>query len=195
MHTYDGLASQQHHAFAFNVDLYAVGIPFALLCFPWLVTRVLRTETSVQFPYWPNFWWLFGAAFSWYWAVQLPNIPITSETQSTTMHLMGGALMGPLLFAYFARAYGIKKPDKWWIRYILLYVAVGGFFGVSNELVEFLLTKTGVLKVDLSDTSWDTAANVAGLTLAFAVTEIVGYLLARRRRPTPVAPDLQHSKA
>lgn len=180
----DGYAVQQHHAFAFNVDFYSVGIPLLLLVLPWVVTRVLRTEASVRFPYWPNFGWLFAAAFAWYWAIQLPNVPITSETTSTTVHLMGGAFVGPLLFVYLVKAYDIPTLPTWWMRYLVLYAAVGGVFGMSNELMEFCIAKAGLITIDLGDASWDLVANFVGFTATYLIAELCGYWPSRHHSTT-----------
>ena len=161
-----------HDTFGFNPDFYSMGIPLLLLILPWVVTRVLRTEDSVQFPYWPNFGLLFAVAMSWFWALQLPNLPISCETPSTTVHLLGGLLIGPLLFLYFLRAYRFKRPESLWMRYLVFYGAIGGLFGTTNELMEFFGARAGLLTVQLSDTSWDIAENWVGLTIAFIVLEL-----------------------
>jgi|GEM_PF-3460142 len=172
-----------HHAFTFHADFYSLGIPLLLLVVPWVVTRVLRTDESVQFPYWPNVGWLAGTAIAWYWSIQLPNAPISHETGSTTVHFVGGALVGPMLFAYFVQAYDIKRPPKVWMRYLMLFAAVGGVLGVSNEILEFALTKSGIAVIDISDTSWDIVENCVGLTVTFLVAEICSYWPARKPAP------------
>jgi Na+/melibiose symporter-like transporter len=188
-----GTVSAPHHAFTFHADLYSLGIPVMLLLVPWVITRILRTDASVKFPYWPHCWWLWGAAFTWFAAIQLPDIPISSETTSTTVHLLGGALIGPLLFAYFTKAYDIKKHEKRWVRYLLVYSAVGGLFGLSNEILEFFLVKLHIMSIDITDTSWDIVENFVGLTVTFIVAEVVGYWPTQKA--TPKNTELQYNKA
>lgn len=171
MHT----ALQHHHPFAFHPDLYSTGIPLLLLVVPWITVKVFTTPASRGFRYREGVWYLSIASIAWFWAIQLPNVPVSSETESTTMHLIGGFIIGPALYAYFMKAYKVEQPQRWWVRFFALYAFVGGIFGLSNELLEFVGTKLHVLNVDLGDTSWDIFENFVGLTGAFIVFELSRY--------------------
>src|ERR1041384_1863316 len=95
------------------------------------------------------------AGLTWFWAIQLPNVPVTNETETTLMHFLGGAVISPALFAYFVRTYDYTMPMLWWQRLVMFLAFPFGMFAGLNEVLEFVLTKAGLITIELSDASWD----------------------------------------
>jgi hypothetical protein len=134
----------------------------------WCVRKARKAEGR----FW-DYWWLpAGAGFAWFWAVQLPNIPITSASDTTTMHFLGGAVVGPLLYAYIVRAGRFRLPSSMAGRALLFYGAAFLLFGGGNEILELMLVKLLLFKIDLSDTGWDLAMDFVGCTTAFIAIEL-----------------------
>ncbi len=164
-----------HQAFRFHIDLYSTWIPLLLTVVPWLFVRyVVRNQHSRTLRYQSGAWLLWLAGAAWFASIQLWNIPISSQTESTTIHLMGGAIVAPALCFYTWQAYGWQWPRRAGGRpaALLGFVTV---FGLVNELAELVLTGLNLVKVNTSDTAWDLATNTVGALLAFTVLQICGW--------------------
>lgn len=151
--------------------IYTVLIPLGLLAVPWLLVRyVFATEVTRKLTYRIHALYLVVAAILWELAMVLPNIPVSPETDSFTMHATGG-MVAVVLAAYTVAVYNIRlKP--WWLEVVGLYFFVSGL-GVLNELFEFFLTASGIVFIPNGDTWWDLLANTVGATLAYIVFKIV----------------------
>ena len=153
--------------------IYSVVIPIALLIAPWLFVRfVFTTSESRKFPYLAHAPYLLVAAVLWELALFLPNVPIqaiTSETDSFTMHFIGGTVAA-VLYLYTLKAYRLKLSG--WQLWIGLYLFASAV-GVLNELFEFAADKTGIIPLPpyttSRDTWWDLVANTSGALTAFMI--------------------------
>lgn len=94
----------------------------------------------------------------------LPNIPISSETDTFSQHAMGGVVASILFFAA-KHAYQWHFAH-WWQLPLALYFFVSGL-GVTNELFELLTTKSGIIIIDSGDVWWDLLANTCGAGVAY----------------------------
>ncbi|MGH7196837.1 MAG: hypothetical protein ACREGJ_03700 [Candidatus Saccharimonadales bacterium] len=147
--------------------IYTVLIPLALLFMPWVLVRyVFATDKTRQLPYMQHAGYLWAAAIAWVLAMTLPNVPISPETDTTTMHFTGG-VVATILFLYVTRVYQIKFAT-WWLQVLALYFFVSGL-GVLNELFELFLDKTGISPIEEGDEWWDLLANTVGGFVAYGV--------------------------
>lgn len=151
--------------------IYLVLIPVLLAVLPWLVIRFMcTTDTSRQMSYDQAAPYLLAAACLWIAAFFVPNIPVSSETDTFSQHAVGGVAAG-VLFLFARKAYGWQFKE-WWQPWLALYGFVSGL-GVLNELFELITTKTGVIIIDGSDVWWDLLANTIGGAVAFAAYEVL----------------------
>jgi hypothetical protein len=166
------LTERPHHAFAFHVDFFSTGIPLILAFVTPVIGYSVRKLRGASGTIWDNWWMPLGAGLAWFWAIQLPNIPVTNASQTSLMHFIGGAVVGPLVYFYFVRTGRFRLPARICRRALLFYGAVFGLFGVGNEVLEFTLVKLKLYDIDLSDTVWDLAADIVGCSVAFVVIEL-----------------------
>jgi hypothetical protein len=176
-----------HVAWRMHPDLFSLYIPLAITVVPWLVVRFTGywNYHAKGFPYWPHAWLLWLGGLGWALGIQLWNIPVSPSTESTTMHLLGGAIVVPALYHYALRAYGLKESGKAPIRLLLLLTAVT-VFGLVFEMAELVMNIAGS-HINTSDTWWDLAANTVGTLLAFGAIEVVREFRATGRSSVPVS--------
>ncbi|HZM64658.1 MAG TPA: hypothetical protein VFB59_05985 [Candidatus Saccharimonadales bacterium] len=161
--------------------IYGIILPTLLTFVPWLAVRyVFTTKFSRQMTYGQSARYLWPAAIAWEIGVLLPVIPIINETETFGMHTMGGIAAG-ILFYFVVKAYHLRF-GSWWQKPLALYFLVCGL-GVSNELFELLLNKTGIIvkAVHQNDTWWDLTANTLGATMAFICAELYRCLHRTKR--------------
>ena len=97
----------------------------------------------------------------------MPNVPVSDQTDSTSMHFLGG-VVAALLFIYTIKVYKFRFVESWQ-TWVALYLFVSGL-GVLNELFELFLDSTIIdLPLTETDTWWDLLANTAGAFTAYAV--------------------------
>lgn len=145
--------------------LYSVVIPILLLFVPWLLVRyVFATKQTKNLAYRTYAPYLVAASALWVLSFLLPNVPISSETDSFTMHSLGG-MVAAVLFVYTVKSYDIRFEAMWQV-WVGLYLFTSGL-GVLNELAEFFLTKTNVEPIVGGDEWWDLLANTLGAFVAF----------------------------
>lgn len=155
--------------------IYTVGIPLALLIAPWLVVRfVFVTPKSRTITYKESFGFLALAAALWVVALVVPNVPVSSETTTFSMHMTGG-VVAAVLFLYAIWCYGWKF-DTWWQKWVGLFFFVSAL-GVVNELFELFLNRVGYPGMILGDERWDLLANTIGAFAAYGA-----YQIAKRLR-------------
>lgn len=141
-------------------------IPIGILVVPWLLVRfVFATKVSSRLAYKTNAGYLVAAVVAWWLSFVVPHIPISPETDTFSMHLMGG-VVAALLFAYAAKAYGVKW-QAWWQPWVGLFFFVSGL-GVLNELFELLLNRLHYPGMILGDERWDLLANTIGALVMFS---------------------------
>jgi hypothetical protein len=154
--------------------IYTVFIPIALIFAPWLIVRfVFKTKQTQNLPYLKHAIYLWAASGAWILSQVLPNIPISVETDTFTMHSMGG-VVAAILFLYVLKVYKITF-ELWWQQWLMLYFFVSGL-GVLNELFEFFIDRAGIFKVIGGDEWWDLLANTVGAFVAFTIYKIVSQL-------------------
>lgn len=147
--------------------IYTVFIPIALIFVPWLVVRfIFTTDKTKELPYLKHAGFLWAASAAWFLSQWLPNIPISPETDTFTMHSMGG-VVAAILFVYVTKVYQVTFKF-WWQPWLMLYFFVSGL-GVANELFEFFIDRTGIFDVIGGDEWWDLLANTLGGFLAFSL--------------------------
>lgn len=167
----------------YSVDLYSTYLPVLIVLVPPVLVRVIfATQRSLYQGYWCGVGYLIGAALSWIASIHALNIPI-GNSESTTTHIIGGALIVPFLYGYLHKRYldrqrvsELKESlgitfDIRWIRFGAIF-AFSSTFGVVNELAEATLVGARVMSIESSDTWNDLIANAVGTILAFAVMEI-----------------------
>lgn len=146
-----------------DLILYLVVIPVCLLFVPWLLVRhVFKTQVSVNTSYAEALPYLGSASAMWLLGFILPNIPLTPESQSTTLHAAGGVVAG-LLAAYALKAYGMRFARFW--QPVLFFFAFACVLGVLNELLELGVNVSGLAYIHNVDTNWDLVANTIGISL------------------------------
>ena len=135
---------------------------------PWLLVRYLfKTEQTKTLPYKTYSGYLWASALTWWAAVIMPNVPVSDQTDSTSMHFLGG-VVAALLFIYTIKVYKFRFVESWQ-TWVALYLFVSGL-GVLNELFELFLDSTIIdLPLTETDTWWDLLANTAGAFTAYAV--------------------------
>lgn len=113
--------------------------------------------------------WL--ASFLWLISQVVPDIGISDQTDTFSMHTIGG-VVAALLYVYALKTYKIKL-EAWWQPWVGLFLFASGL-GVLNELFEFFLYGLGVPGVVGGDEWWDLAANTLGSFVAFALLRAFG---------------------
>lgn len=150
--------------------IYQFVIPALLLFVPWILVRyVFSTSKTRNLPYAQNAAYLWLAAGLWMLSQVLPEVPISNQTDTFTMHTVGGVLAA-VLYIYAVKCYQIKF-DEWWQSWIGLFLFVSAV-GVLNELFEFFLSGIGWPGVVGGDTWWDLSANTLGSFVAFGLIKI-----------------------
>jgi hypothetical protein len=148
--------------------IYSLYIPLALLFVPWLLVRfVFTTEKTRRLPYLKHAPYLWAAAALWWLALFVPNVPLSPETETFSMHFTGGGV-AVILFLYVVKVYQLKFTYTWqaWMA-MFMFVST---LGVLNELLEFFLDVTRIMPMPRGDTWWDLWANTLGaLFVYFAV--------------------------
>jgi len=153
--------------------IYTLFIPISLIFVPWLLVRfVFKTEQTKHLRYIKYAGYLWMASVVWFLSQILPNIPISPETDTFTMHTLGG-MVAAILFIYVKKVYQIKFK-YWWQAWLCLYFFVSGL-GVLNELFEFFIDRAGIFEVISGDEWWDLTANTVGSFLAFSVYSLVNW--------------------
>lgn len=104
--------------------------------------------------------WLFLGSFF------LPDIRISSHTNTFQQHFVGGGVFSALLFVYLANILGWRPHP---IVGLIGLIAWTSTLGVGSELAEFALNHLGILAIDTSDTDWDLVANTSGALTGYAV--------------------------
>lgn len=99
-------------------------------------------------------------------SIFLPDIHISSETNTFQEHFVGGGLYTALLYVYFTKFAGWRP--HWSVAWLGLFAWTSAL-GVGNELVEFAVTKLNLTHIDITDTSWDLAANTLGSFLGYSL--------------------------
>jgi hypothetical protein len=152
------------------VIFYWFLIPVGLLFVPWVLVRyVLTTKDTRSLLYAKHAGYLWAASGLWMASQILPNIPISPETDTFTMHMTGG-VVAAVLSLYALKVYRIKLSE-WWQLPVTVFLFASAL-GVLNELFEFLLEAVGVPGVWSGDEWWDLLANTVGAFLAYAVIVI-----------------------
>jgi hypothetical protein len=111
-----------------------------------------------------NLLWAYLAALLMVASVFLPDIHISSQTQTFQQHFVGGGMYAACLFMY------VKQLLHWrshWLTEILALFAWTSAFGVAVELLEFLATQAGFVHLANADTDWDLLANTLGCFTIF----------------------------
>jgi hypothetical protein len=151
--------------------IYAVVIPVLLLFMPWVIVRfVFTTAKTKDLSYLSNSSYMWLASFLWLVSQVAPDIHISDQTNTFTMHTIGG-IVAALLFTYAVKSYQIKF-EAWWQPWIGVFLFASGL-GVLNELFEFFLYGIGVPGVVGGDEWWDLTANTIGASVAFTFVMIV----------------------
>lgn len=112
---------------------------------------------------------------SWY----LPSPLVDGQDMSLVTHLVGGGIFSGLLWLYLMGAMKLKL--SWWGELLGLLALVSAL-GVTNELFELALVRSGLATILITDTSWDLLANTIGALAVFVVYRIGRRLDDRRHR-------------
>jgi hypothetical protein len=103
--------------------------------------------------------WAYLAALFIVVSVLLPDIHISNQTHTFQQHFVGGGMYAACLFMY------VKRLLNWelhWVAEVLVVFAWVSAFGVAVELLEFLATQAGIVRLANADTDWDLLANTLG---------------------------------
>jgi hypothetical protein len=103
-------------------------------------------------------------------SVLLPDIHISTQTQTFQQHFVGGGMYTACLYFYSRQLFGWRF--HWAIELILLFACVSAL-GVANKLIEFALAQTGVANITTSDADWDLLANTMGGFVGYSLLELI----------------------
>ncbi|HEU5187510.1 MAG TPA: hypothetical protein VFT87_03330, partial [Candidatus Saccharimonadales bacterium] len=88
-------------------------IPTLLLFMPWVMLRfVFSTPKTQGISYKESLPYLVPAAVLWVVALMVPNVPISPETETFSMHMTGG-VVAAILFLYATKVYQWRFETKW----------------------------------------------------------------------------------
>lgn len=150
--------------------IYLVVIPLGLLVLPWYLARyVFVTSKTKNLPYRQLAPYLWLCSGLWVVSQIVPNVPISPETDTFSMHFIGG-VVATILFLFVIRAYDLKFNHQWQL-WLGLYLFVSAL-GVANELFEFFLDESGLMPMPNTDTWWDLTANTLGAFMALALARL-----------------------
>jgi hypothetical protein len=96
----------------------------------------------------------------------IPDIHISTETNTFQQHFVGGGFYSACLYVYFRQVF--KWSFAWPLELALLFAWTSAF-GVANELLEFILVKLNISSIDLTDADWDLMANSVGALTGYAI--------------------------
>lgn len=150
--------------------IYLVIMPVLLLFMPWVMVRfIFSTPNTQKTSFLKSLPYSVTAAGLWALAMVAPNIPISAETDTFTMHMLGG-VVATILFLYAAKVYGWKFETGWqpWVALFFFVSALG----VVNELFELFLNQIGYPGMILGDERWDLLANTIGALSAYGLHAI-----------------------
>ena len=104
----------------------------------------------------------------------LPDVHISQETSTFQLHFVGGGIVSFVIYSHIKHVLGLKPI--WWRDIAALYSFVSAL-GVANELLEFAITKLGIVQISGTDVWWDLAANTSGAFCGLVIYKVVGYLM------------------
>lgn len=99
-------------------------------------------------------------------STQLPDVHISTETDTFQQHFVGGGLYTTCLYLYAKQLFRWRL--HWLLELVVLFAWVSAF-GVANKLVEFALLKLGLVSIDTADAYWDLLANTLGGFVGYAL--------------------------
>ncbi len=139
------------------------------MAWPWLALKAYAklSNRNIDARYWPYAWIFILCAVLFVGAFYLPDIGISSQTDTFQQHFVGGGMVCALLAEYIWRsAFGGKGhiADR-----MLLLLSVTAILSVTNEMLELGLNTFLSLGINSSDTWWDLLANTTGSIVAYAV--------------------------
>jgi len=103
---------------------------------------------------------------SWY----LPSPLIDGKDTSFTTHVVGGGIFTGFVWAYLVQQLGWKRDV---LQDALGLFALTSALGAANELFELLIVRLGLVRLTLTDTSWDILANTLGALVFFGVYSVI----------------------
>lgn len=117
-------------------------------------------------------WLLFLACLLFFISWYIPSPKIDGQQTQFFTHFVGGGIFTGLLWLYIKL---VKKwHAAWWVEAASLFALVSSL-GVTNELFEFVLFKTGHMPHGIADTTYDLVANTLGAFSLYLV-----YIVVRR---------------
>ncbi len=141
---------------------------------PWVLVRyVFTTEQTRQIRYQDGAIYMWISSAIWVLSQILPNVPLSDQTDTTTMHTLGG-VVAAVLFMYAVRVYKIRF-ETWWQPWIGLFLFASGL-GILNELFEFFLQSVGWPDIVGGDEWWDLAANTFGAFVAYGLAVVIKFV-------------------
>lgn len=158
-----------------NMYIVPLTVP-AVLYFglPWLLGRLGAKNSSSALVR----RWLLAAVGIYFVSWWLPSPLIDGVDTSFTTHFVGGGVFCGVLGIYLLQSFDVRpKP---WQRAILLFALVSSL-GVLNELFELTMVRTGMMRIRITDTSWDLLANTLGAMIFFISYYVGTYLYGRTR--------------
>lgn len=160
----------------FTVSILAFAIATALL--PLLVpaiSRAYKIRLHTASPFLPLL-----AAFLFILSFYLPDIYISSETTTFQQHFVGGGMYSALLYIYVMQLFGKKHLHP--LFDVALLFAWVSTLGVANKLIEFMLFKSGLMVLDMSDAYWDLLANTLGAFALYFVVLLIKYICKKTKK-------------
>jgi hypothetical protein len=148
---------------------FALCVALVTACLPILVRYAHRLYPRITSNY--TGWLPTGfAALCMAMSVFLPDIHISNQTHTFQQHFVGGGMYAASLFIYTKQLLGWRLR---WLSELLILFAWVSAFGVAVELVEFLATQIGIVRLANADTDWDLLANTLGAFVLYLMAKIV----------------------
>ena len=136
-------------------------------CLPLIVRLISYIFPHIQFQpaaHWPTSLAAVLIAVS----VFLPDIHISTHTQTFQQHFVGGGMYTACLYFYARQLFGWQFS---WIVELLVLFAWISAFGVANKLAEFTIAQMGIAHITTSDADWDLLANTLGGFVGYGLLE------------------------
>lgn len=113
---------------------------------------------------------------SWY----IPSPLIEGRDTSFMTHVLGGGIFSGFIWLYLVKTLQ-WRPKNIVTEAVSLYAFVSAL-GVLNELAELFLVKSGIVRLSLTDTSWDLVANTLGAFIFYLAYRMIRLFNAKAPR-------------